>query len=160
VDRVDVFTFDRAINLNNHPDPATLEQAQFSLPFCLAVMALEGPYALLPMSVDLLGRPQLAAFARKVSLHHDSALEAEFPGRAGARLVVHTAKGDFSKQVQDPLGDPANPFSDEELKSKFYRLAGMHTGRKKAEALVTAVLELKSTGLEELSAALKGFENE
>jgi 2-methylcitrate dehydratase PrpD len=160
VERVDVFTFNRAINLNNHPDPTSLEQAQFSLPFCLAVVALEGPQALLPMSVDLLGRPYLSAFARRVSLHHDPALEAEFPAQAGARLVVHTAKGVFSKQVQHPRGDPANPLSAEELTSKFYKLAGLLAGREKAEAVVKAVLELKSTGMEGLFEALKELESD
>ncbi len=139
VERVEVFTFNRAINLNNHPDPASLEQSQFSLPFCLAVIALDGPQALLPLSADLLGRPQLAAFARKVSLHHDSAIEAEFPARAGARLVVHTAKGTFSQQVQHPRGDPAN---------------------QKAEAVVQAVLELRKTGVEGLFGALKELKGE
>jgi 2-methylcitrate dehydratase PrpD len=160
VERVDVFTFNRAINLKNHPDPTSLEQAQFSLPFCLAVVAVEGPNALLPMSADLLGRPQLSAFARKVSLHHDPAIEAEFPARAGARLVVHTARGAFSKQVQHPRGDPANPLSTEELISKFHRLAGIRAEHAKAEAVVRAVLELRNTGLDELFGALKELEGE
>jgi 2-methylcitrate dehydratase PrpD len=160
VERVDVFTFNRAINLNNHPDPTSLEQAQFSLPFCLAVVALDGPHALSPMSVDLLGRPKLAAFARKVSLQQDPAIEAEFPARAGARLVVHTARETFSKQVQHPRGDPANPLSAEELTSKFHRLAGMRAERAKAEAVLRAVLELRNTGLGALFGALKELEGE
>jgi 2-methylcitrate dehydratase PrpD len=160
VDRMDVFTFNRAINLNNHPDPATLEQAQFSLPFCLAVAALDGPRALLPMSVDLLGRPALTDFARKVSLHPDPVFEAEFPAQAGARLIVHTARGAFSKHVQHPRGDPANPLSAAELTSKFHRLAGMRAEREKAEAVVKAVLELKNTGVDGLFAALKELEGE
>jgi 2-methylcitrate dehydratase PrpD len=160
VERVDIFTFNRAINLNNYPDPTSIEQAQFSLPFCLAVVVLDGPQALLPMSADLLGRPHLVAFARKVSLHHDPAIEAEFPVRAGARLVVHTAKGTFSQQVQHPRGDPTNPLSAEELTSKFYRLAGMLAGREKAEAVVKAVLELRNTGVEGLFDALKELKGE
>jgi 2-methylcitrate dehydratase PrpD len=158
VERVEVFTFNRAINLNNSPDPTSLEQAQFSLPFCLAVLSLEGPQALLPMSDDLLGRPWFASFARKVTLHHDSAIEAEFPARAGARLVVHSTKGIFSKQVEHPRGDPANPLSAEELKTKFFALAAMRMERDKAEAVVKAVLELKQSGLGELSSVLKGLE--
>jgi 2-methylcitrate dehydratase PrpD len=160
VDRVEVFTFNRAIHLNNTPDPGTLEQAQFSLPFCLAVAALAGPDALLPMSADLLGRSLVVDFARKVSLHHDPALEAEFPARAGARLVVHTPRGAFAHQVQHPRGDPANPFSPDELISKFRRLSGMREEREKTEAVVRAVLALKNTGVEDLIAALKELPGE
>jgi 2-methylcitrate dehydratase PrpD len=158
VDRVDVFTFNRAIHLNNHPDPASLEQAQFSLPFCLAAVAVEGPHVLLPMSVDLLGRSDLAAFARKVRLHPDSAREADFPARAGARLVVETTRGTFCKEVLHPWGDPANPLSPGELTSKFFSLAGMLSERKKAEAVVQAVMGLKSTGSQALFAPLMDFE--
>lgn len=159
-ERVDVFTFQRAVELNNLPDPATLEQAQFSLPFCLAALALKGPHALLPLSVDLLGRPELEAFARKVSLHPDSAMESEFPARAGARLVVRTAKGIFSKEVLHPRGDPGNPFSNDELVAKFNRLAGMRADRHQAEAVLQTVLKLKHTGIGELAAALQASEGD
>ena len=160
VERVEVFTFQRAVNLNNLPDPATLEQAQFSLPFCLAAVALEGPQALLPMSADLLRRPELTAFARKVSLHPDPEMEAEFPARTGARLVVCTAGRTFSRDVLHPRGDPGNPFSSEERTSKFHRLAAARAGHNRAAAFVQAVLKLKNTGVGELSAALKEFESE
>jgi len=112
------------------------------------------------MSADLLGRPQLADFGRKVRLHHDPGIEAEFPARAGARLVVHTVKGVFSKQVEHPRGDPANPLSAEELTSKFHRLAGLLAGREQAEAVVKAVLGLRNNGAEGLFAALKGLSGE
>jgi 2-methylcitrate dehydratase PrpD len=158
VERIDVFTFKRAINLNNSPEPASPEQAQFSLPFCLAVMALDGPQALLPLSADLLGRPPLTAFARKVRLQHDPGLEAEFPARAGARLVVHTGRGAFTQDVQHPRGDPANPLAAEELTSKFYRLAGSLAGRARAEAIVRDVRKLRHTGVAELVAALQELE--
>jgi 2-methylcitrate dehydratase PrpD len=155
VERVEVFTFNRAIRLNNLPDPATLEQAQFSLPFCLAAVALRGPKALLPISESLLGSSQLTAFARKVRLYHDTRLEAEFPARAGARLVVHTPNAAFSKEVLHPRGDPANPLSDEELTSKFHQLAGGRADREKGQTLVEAVMKVKHSGLGVLLAALK-----
>jgi 2-methylcitrate dehydratase PrpD len=155
VDRVEVFTFTRAVNLNHHPDPANLEQAQFSLPFCLAVAALEGPQALLPLSADLLGRARLTHFARKVRLNHDPALEAAFPARAGARLVVHTARGAFAQEVQNPRGDPANPLRNDEITSKFFKLAGMLTGPENARAIFNAVHELKHSRADGLWVALE-----
>jgi 2-methylcitrate dehydratase PrpD len=155
VERVEVFTFRRAIGLNNLPAPVTLEQAQFSLPFCLAVAALKGPEALLPLSSDLLTEHQLTAFARKVGLYHDSGLEAAFPARAGARLVVHTSQGSLSKEVQHPRGDPVNPLSGEELTAKFHKLAGLLSGREKTHAIAGAVKELSVKGTGELFSALK-----
>jgi 2-methylcitrate dehydratase PrpD len=160
VGRVEVFTFQRAVNLNHVPDPATLEQAQFSLPFCLAAVALEGPDALLPMSANLLGRSGLEAFARKVSLHFDTKMEAEFPARAGARVVVHTAGGTFFKEVLHPRGDYGNPLSSEELTSKFHRLAGMRADRNQTESIVRAVWKLKNFGMGKLFSALQEIQAE
>jgi len=157
---VEIFTFNRAIKLNNRPDPNSLEQAQFSLPFCLAAAALMGPEALSPMLTDLLGRSQLADFARKVSLQHDPELEAAFPARAGARLVVHTARGAFIQEVQHPRGDPANPLSGPELTAKFFKLAGMLAGREKAQAILKATMELKHTSVGPLMAALGELDDE
>lgn len=157
VEQVDVYTFQRAVDLDHLPDPATLEQAQFSLPFCLAAAALEGPHSLLPMSMDMLGRARLAAFARKVRLHLDPEMESAFPARAGARLAVRTARGVFSRKVLHPRGDPANPFSAEELASKFHRLAGMRAGNHRSEAVVQAVRNLKNSGLGELVSAVNAL---
>jgi 2-methylcitrate dehydratase PrpD len=119
---------------------------------------LEGPQALLPMSADLLGRPQIASFARKVSLQNDSEIESAFPSRAGARLVVHSNKGFFHKTVEHPRGDPANPFSPADIKAKFYTLAAVRMGRDRADEIVKAVLSLTDSGLDTLSSALKGTE--
>jgi 2-methylcitrate dehydratase PrpD len=154
VERIEVFTFQRAVDLPNAPDPASLEQAQFSLPFCLAVAALEGPGALLPLPVDLLGQPRLASFARKVNLQLDLALEAEFPAQAGARLAVHTTKGVFSGQVDHPRGDPVHPLSVEELTSKFFILAGHLLEHEAAERILRAVLNLRHGRLDGLASVL------
>jgi 2-methylcitrate dehydratase PrpD len=158
VEQVDVHTFQRAVDLNPLPDPATLEQAQFSLPFCLAALALKGLHALLPLSADLLGRPELEAFARNVSLLCDPAMESEFPVRAGARLVVRTPKRTYSKEVLHLRGDPGNPFSTDDLVAKFHRLAGMRADRTQAKAVMQAVLKLKNAGIGELAAALQAHE--
>lgn len=159
-ERVDVFTFQRAVDLNNLPDPVTLEQAQFSLPFCLAALALKGPHALLPLSASLLGRPELEAFARNVRLFSDPAMESQFPVRAGARLVVRTPKRTFSREVLHPRGDPGNPFSTDDLVAKFHRLAGVRTARTQAEAVLQAVLKLKNAGIGELATALQALEDD
>ena len=69
-------------------------------------------------------------------------------------------KGSFPNKCSTPRGDPANPFSAEELTSKFYRLAGMLAGCEKAEAVVKAVRELRNTGMEGLFGALKELKGE
>jgi 2-methylcitrate dehydratase PrpD len=120
---LDVYTFERALRLNNYPDPETLEAAQYSLPFCLALAAEAGAGALLPMSPEHMHRPEVVSLARRVHLHVAPDLEARFPAEAGARVRVQFADGQTEKTVRHPLGDPVNPMDRQMLTAKFDKLA-------------------------------------
>jgi 2-methylcitrate dehydratase PrpD len=120
---VEVHTFERALRLNNSADPETLEGAQYSLPFCLAVAACGGAKALLPLSLEWLHRPDVTALAARVHLHVDPTLNARFPAETGARVCLETAAGRLEQTVRHPLGDPDNPMDRIRLTTKFRRLA-------------------------------------
>jgi 2-methylcitrate dehydratase PrpD len=139
---IDVFTFERALRLNNHADPDTLEGAQYSLPFCLAVAAFGGAEALLPLSPEWLHRPAVIALATKVSLHVDPTLDARFPAETGAMVRLETAAGLVEQMVRYPLGDPANPMDRTRLTSKFKRLAGGLMAPTDQNRLLSAIDEL------------------
>ena len=120
---VDVYTFERVLRLNNYADPDTLEGAQYSLPFCLAVAACGGADALLPLSPEWLHRPEVTTLAARVRMHVDPVMDACFPAETGARVCLETAAGRVEQTVRYPLGDPANPMDRTRLTSKFRRLA-------------------------------------
>jgi 2-methylcitrate dehydratase PrpD len=120
---VDVYTFERALRLNNSADPDTLEGAQYSLPFCLALAACGGAEALLPLAPEWLHRSEVTTLAARVHLHVDPTLDARFPAEAGARVCLETAAGRLEQTVRHPLGDPDNPMDRIRLTNKFRRLA-------------------------------------
>ncbi len=132
---LEVHTFERALRLNNHADPETLEAAQYSLPFCLALAAVEGVDALLPMSPETLHRREVVDLARRVRLHVDAALDSRFPDEAGARVKVCFMDGEVEKTVHHPLGDPANPMDRRMLAEKFRKLAAGTLGPENLKAL-------------------------
>jgi 2-methylcitrate dehydratase PrpD len=145
---VDVFTFERTLRLNNYADPATLEGAQYSLPFCLAVAAIGGAEALMPLSPDWLHRPDIVALARRVNLHIDPELDARFPEETGARVCLQTAGGILQQTVRHPLGDPANPMDRMRRVAKFKKLtAGVITLQDQAGllALIDQLADLADT---------------
>jgi 2-methylcitrate dehydratase PrpD len=139
---VDVFTFERTLRLNNYADPDTLEGAQYSLPFCLAAVAVGGAQALMPLAPDWLHRPDIVALARRVDLHVDSELDARFPAETGARVRLQTAGGVFEQTVRHPLGDPANPMNRARLVAKFKKLAEGVIARQNQDALLTLIDQL------------------
>lgn len=133
---VDVFTFERTLRLNNYADPATLEGAQYSLPFCLAVAIVGGAEALMPFSPDWLQRPDIVALARRINLHIDPELDERFPRETGARVCLQTAGGVLEQTVRHPLGDPANPMDKIHLTAKFKKLsAGVISPQDQADLL-------------------------
>jgi 2-methylcitrate dehydratase PrpD len=122
IESVTVETFGRAASLFNQADPRTLEAAQYSIPFCVALAVVGGPEALLPMRADELGRPDVIALARRIKVGVDPDLDRTFPARVPARVSVRAGGSEFSASVDVPRGDPANPLSRAEIEAKFRAL--------------------------------------
>jgi 2-methylcitrate dehydratase PrpD len=139
---VDVFTFERTLRLNNYADPDTLEGAQYSLPFCLAVAAVGGAQALMPLVPDWLHRPDIVALARRVNLHVDPELDARFPSETGARVCLQTGGGMLEQTVRHPLGDPANPMNRARRVAKFKKLTAGVIAVQDQNALLASVDQL------------------
>lgn len=119
VARVDVHTYQGTFNLANKPAPATMIEAQYSVPYCLAVCAVRGYEALLPME-EKLDDPGVLDWAKRVALHLDPAIDALFPGRSPARIDVRLNDGRaFASPVTDPRGDPRTALSTAELVEKL-----------------------------------------
>jgi 2-methylcitrate dehydratase PrpD len=142
IDQVTVETFERALRLNNYPAPASLEAAQYSIPFCLGVAAINGPAALLPLKNDSLQDEAVLKFARRVTLTADIDLNALFPQKTPARVRVTTSAGCIEKTVIDPRGDPANPMTRTELESKFRRLTRNFLTESQQDQIIRSVQEM------------------
>ena len=139
-----VETFSQALSLNNDLKPPTLEAAQYSVPFCLAVAAIYGADALLPLEEKYLTDHDVLAFAPLVTLSVAADLDRMFPQRVPARIVVETASGLRQQTILMPRGEPANPLSDSDLDAKFSTIAGRRLPPAAATALRDAVSSLKS----------------
>ncbi|MBN1830142.1 MAG: MmgE/PrpD family protein [Deltaproteobacteria bacterium] len=122
--RVD--TFGRALLLNNYPDPSTIEAAQYSIPFCLAVLAVDGKPALLPLDNSLLVRPDIIALARKIKLAVDPAFDAVFPAKVPARVRLAARGETYETTIEDPLGDPGNPMDYRMIEEKLLGLSNKY----------------------------------
>jgi 2-methylcitrate dehydratase PrpD len=152
---IEIHTFDRALRLKNSRDPATLLDAQYSVPYCVALRAVAGPDALLPLTQEALGRPEAVAMAEKVSLRLDPALDRRFPAATPARVVVLTATGRYEQLVEAPKGEPSNPLSWEALRHKFRTVARDRMPPDGQERLLAAVEALKGGRTTPLLEALR-----
>lgn len=158
IKKVVVGTSAFAVKGNSNARPTDTMDAQYSIPYCVAV-ALTGD-AGDPRAFDAGGytNPQLLELASRVETRVDAECEAVYPKRFGSRVQLHLANGEVKEALTlDPHGTPADPCSDAELAAKFTRLAALSPLRVDGVAITRAVEQLQARDtLHELSRALRG----
>ncbi len=142
ISKITVETFERALRLNNYPDPDSLEAAQYSIPFCMGVVAVKGPSGLLPLSTASLNDADIVSFANRVTLEIDKDMTAMFPGKTPAKVIVETSAGRVEKTAIDPRGDIANPMTQEELETKFRNLTSGFLTNDRQSMIIQSVMEM------------------
>lgn len=105
--------------------PVDLLAAQMHIGFCVAMKLIDGEVFVEQMTDHNIGRPDLVAFANRVTVTRD--LEREAQGRPyarGARVEVCLKNGQMlTKTVDFFLGSTRNPMSHEQMAAKYRRLA-------------------------------------
>ena len=139
ITRIEVATFARALGLANAPAPQTLQAAQYSLPFTIALAALRGGDALMPMREASLADPAVIALSGRVALRIDPDREAAFPREAGASITVETGEGSFTACVTQPRGEPANPMTRDDLMDKLVAVNRDRLRDKRRDGLLDAL---------------------
>jgi 2-methylcitrate dehydratase PrpD len=155
ISNIEVHTFERALRLNNYPVPNSLEDAQYSIPFCMAVAAIEGKEGFLPLRPNLLSRKDIVLFANMIQLYSDQKLGRLFPAMVPARVTAHTKKGVFEKLVKSPKGDLSNPMKFSEIENKLRRLSRQNRPGTFPGKILNAVNNLEKSGTDALTAVLK-----
>jgi len=123
--------------------PDCVEQAQYSIPFLLAVAALDGELTPRQMRADRFVDDRVTALARKVTLSVDEDIQNKYPASTLARLTIETTAGQTLKAEAEKLkGDWNYPLTDQEIKDKFRRFAGGILPLDTVEELIQTVWKL------------------
>jgi 2-methylcitrate dehydratase PrpD len=106
-------------------NPESVVDEQFSMPFGVAVAALDGAAGLDQFTVEKARSPKVRELMNKVDLVKDPRIEETFPQEWPARVAIELENGQrYEKLVRYPKGDPENPLSWDEMRAKFRALAG------------------------------------
>ena len=144
VAEIEVFTFHEATRLAGR-EPATTEEAQYSLPFPVAVALLRGDVLPGDIAGEALSDPAVVELSRRIRLVEDTALTARFPAERLARVRARLRDGAVVESPTLPArGDAERPLSDAELTAKFHALAGGPLGPR-ADRLAELVVALNET---------------
>lgn len=146
---------DQEPHLEFHPveekhNPKTVTDAQFSIPFCVAVALMRGAVVLDDFTEDAIRDSAVLALTKKVVPELDPSLyrPKETPP---ARMEIRTKRGTFSKRTEYPYGHAKNPMSIESLAAKF-RDCAAHARKRLPEENISKVIDTV-TRLEQVSDA-------
>jgi 2-methylcitrate dehydratase PrpD len=113
-----------AFNHNGNVEPRDTMEAQYSLPYCVALAALANPADPEAYATSSIDDPTIRAMARRVEMVIDPDCDAVHPQQVACKVELHRADGSVGRaSTFDPKGSPANPWSRDELEKKFERLA-------------------------------------
>lgn len=152
VARVDVNTFAEAAALFPNM-PETTSQAQYSLPFALAVMLVHGKIGPDEITGTSLRDPDVAAVLARITVSEDKRHSERFPvGRwSDLSVTLHTGQRLSSGDVH-ARGGPEAPLDMHEIEAKFHLMAAdLPTARRTAIWEMRARLVQPDATFEELA---------
>jgi 2-methylcitrate dehydratase PrpD len=143
IDRVEVYVYQAALDLLENVRPDTPTQAKFNLPFCVATALTQGHASLTDFTSARLEDPEMRDLMARVHLKSDPELTQWYPRRWASRVDMKRQDGRWVQGVCEyPRGDPQNPMNDDEVVGKFRSLSESVLGPRRAQRLVSRVLDL------------------
>lgn len=121
-------------------DPRNSVDAQFSLPYSMAVALARGSASLRDFDAASIADPQVRGLMPLVTAHHEAQLDAMYPQSWPARVSVQLTEGSQAEiLLTDCAGDPSRPLSWAQLQAKFLDLARGELGDNAAQQLLGKV---------------------
>jgi 2-methylcitrate dehydratase PrpD len=144
IERLEVETYQTALDVTGNFAPTTEFEAKFSLPFVVASAFVHGSVRLDAFSHQRLEHPEVRRLMSVLELRASPEINAGFPGRRAARVIVHLRGGGRLEYLQTTRkGDPDLPLTDAELEHKYRELAGPVVGPARANRLLDQLWKLE-----------------
>ncbi|MBZ9653740.1 MmgE/PrpD family protein [Phyllobacterium lublinensis] len=129
--------------------------AQLSFPFIMAISATYHDIQLGHFEREVLDDPSIANLCGRVRVVVTEEMDKLYPALRPSKVTVTTKQGRFTKQVDEALGAPEFPLSDEGLSTKFVGLVTPVLGEDRARAALRRLWALDSeTDMAELLSSL------
>lgn len=139
IEKIEVFTHKKAIFLNN-AEPINYIQAEYSIPFTLANIILYNKMGPEQLSKKNIKNKKVLEMAKRIHLIYSQEREDCFPALNIAVLKIYLNDG--SVIISEPTqakGVPVNPFSYQEIVTKFLWLTNGIISSKRQEAVLNNV---------------------
>ncbi|MGE5189031.1 MAG: MmgE/PrpD family protein [Gemmatimonadota bacterium] len=133
----------------------TKEEADHSLPYLVAVAALDGRVTPAQYAPERIVRDDVQSLLRQVTVVPDPGYSKRFPDEHACRITVATRDGRIHvKEKRDYEGFHARPMPWERVEEKFHALAAPFVAPGRRMAIVRAVKKLDGIAVRDLTALL------
>lgn len=119
VEAVNVETYNLAVSGHDHTDIQGSYSAKMSTPYSTAVALIYGKAGLQEFGEDALNSSTVKALTKKVTVKANEALSRIFPDKQSAIVTIEANGKRYSERVDFPKGEPENPLSEEEFRSRY-----------------------------------------
>jgi 2-methylcitrate dehydratase PrpD len=127
----------------SNKDVSTIMAARVSVPYCIAVAAIDGKLTQAQFSAARIDDPLLREVLANTEVIADAALNGLYPDKFPARVTITLKSGaSFQETVMFPKGDPQDPLTAAELEAKFCENVAAMLNPAQAGALLQAIYAL------------------
>jgi len=121
-------------------NPQTLLAARLSVPFCIALAAVDGEVTLQSFNEKRVFDPKIRDLMKKISVKGTPELNSLYPEKFPAEVEIITKDGKkFCGGEYYPRGSYYNPLTQEEIESKFISLATVTFSEKQALKIMETI---------------------
>lgn len=144
IDRVQIETYQAALDLTNDPNPTCPYSAKFSLQYCVGGALSRGHVNLQDFTLEAIRDQEVGQLMGRTTVDFSPEMEDHYPCQWPARVTVTLTDGRvLSQEVDHPKGDPENPLTRAELEGKFKQLVAGTSYQGLATTLIERVNQLE-----------------
>ena len=150
VDKIKVKTYNLAVSGHDHTDIQGAYSAKMSTPYSTAVALIYGKAGLQEFGEDVIENDTVKALTKKVEVVADEELSSIFPDKQAAVLTIEANGKTHSERVDFPKGEPENPLSEKEFKTRYDALMAYGCVDKAVSDAIYAKVNEQNASVEEL----------
>jgi len=156
IKRVEVEMIRAGYILVGHPlekkqEPKNVVEAQFSLPFTVAVALSRGRLTLEDFDIKTLENPEIKKLMQKIYVVHNPEFDKKFPQKWPYLMRIKTKNGRTLEARRDyPRGEPEEPLTFSEVAEKFRSLTHGKLNEEQIDGLLEAVKNLEKASIREI----------
>jgi 2-methylcitrate dehydratase PrpD len=155
IDSVAIHTYATVKSHFSNKNVTTPLAARLSVPYCVAAAIVDGEISQAQFTVKRFASKAIQDLLRDTDVVADAELNALYPEKFPARVVVKTKEGKRLEETQFyPKGDPKNPLSQAELEAKFRENARACLSQRQTERVLHMIEKIEHFNAGELAKLL------